>query len=98
MLKFLPFRISTRHLHTRLDTHVQAEEEKMKHNLKNRPKPTPHDKVYDNYTIHTASVEEWFEGFEKELRERKGKGECPFQHGKCDRVSIKEILGDETEQ
>ena len=40
--------------------------EKMKFNLKNRP---PKDASYWNSTADCDRVNEWFEGFEKELRE-----------------------------
>jgi len=59
----------------------------MKFNLKNRP--NPHDYQY------RKKVKEWFEGFEKELREiLDDLKECPTEHEFLMMSFIKEILGE----
>lgn len=64
----------------------------MKFNLKNRPK-VPDHKNLDLWMVHGEDVKWWFEGFEKELRE---KLKHPI-HGYTRKdavISINEILGE----
>lgn len=57
----------------------------MKYNLRNRPKGTEGQCGYDSFDY--KQVKEWFEGFEKELRERL---KIPFK----DCITVKEVLGE----
>jgi len=69
----------------------------MKFNLKNRPKPPSFPTIIMKY--YGKMYEEWFEGFEKELREqlRKAQAEYDKLGAACAAESIriiKEILGE----
>jgi len=72
----------------------------MKFNLKNRPKWQDDEEVQANEKRDIIwNYNEWFEGFEKELRERLSNLELRELNPKCDRFSsawafAKEILGD----
>jgi len=64
----------------------------MKFNLKNRPKPP---KFHNWRNIHEFIYEynEWFEGFEKELREKLKHYEFEGQNWELQEI-LKEILGE----
>jgi len=66
----------------------------MKYNLKNRPRPYTTRK---NPTKEEVAFLRWFEGFEKELRERAEKVKDLFKiSDTCHpMIPIKEILGEE---
>jgi len=65
----------------------------MKFNLKNRPKPP---KFHNWRKIHRFLYEyhEWFEGFEKELREKWEKLDCESDLELGQSMIIREILGE----
>lgn len=72
----------------------------MKFNLKNRPSPVP---AVLGYVYDGDQIDEWFEGFEKELREELEKEQEFYNRTKTAAKGIsrmklewiKEILGDE---
>ena len=63
----------------------------MKFNLKNRPKMTKGN--MDRTLFLGKDVEEWFEGFEKELREMRNRKEQGIAYHTFGRL-IEEILGE----
>ena len=77
----------------------RGEETRMKFNLKNRPKPIKYTAglyagFYKNMTVE--DLEEWFEGFEKELRELNKAWNGIKEHGENaepDLNIIRQILG-----
>ena len=65
----------------------------MKYNLKNRPDPTTDAVTWEQYQYY-QEMEEWFEGFEKELREKmKRFNVAPMAYDE-EIDLIKEILGE----
>jgi len=66
----------------------------MKFNLKNRPKARSEDLSKELLATIALGMEDWFEGFEKELRDwQENLKDLPENH--VARVILKEILGDE---
>ena len=69
----------------------------MKFNLKNRPKPNHSiEDLEKRLEDHSFNVAEWFEGFEKELREKEQTAR-KFKTSICQEIKadfIKEILGE----
>lgn len=75
----------------------------MKHNLKNRPWMTPakaNTRTLETLKEESMDFERWFEGFEKELRQRLdfSYADAPQPLERCRRYAqiFKEILGDGT--
>jgi len=66
----------------------------MKFNLKNRPKVRSEDLSKELSATIALGMEDWFEGFEKELREKLKHYEFEGQNWELQEI-LKEILGDE---
>ena len=62
----------------------------MKHNLKNRPKMVAQEHGRDCYEY--GEVEEWFEGFEKELRKSLQAFIDEHAWPECSEFSVKETI------
>ena len=66
----------------------------MKFNLKNRPKVRSEDLPKELLATIALGMEEWFESFEKELREKWKKLDCESDLELGQSMIIREILGE----